>query len=649
MHRDSERHKLFSRRAALLIGGKAVLLSGLAARMYYLQVIEAERYRVLAEENRINLRLLAPPRGHIVDRFGVAMADNQQNYRVLLNAEDALDIETTLDVLGRIIPIGPGERRRILREVKLNRRFVPTTIRENLDWQIVSKIEVNAPDLPGVNIDVGQSRHYPFGPETAHVLGYVAAVSPKEVTGDPLLELPGFRIGKAGIEKVYDLQLRGTGGSSQVEVNAFGHVIRELSRQDGQAGEQVVLTIDLELQKMVSKRFGDLSGAAVVMDTNNGDVLSLVSTPTYDPNAFNTGLSYEEWNQLTSNPKSPLTNKALSGQFSPGSTFKMIVLLAALDKGIIGPDNRIHCSGAMELGDATFHCWKKGGHGWMDAFNGIMQSCDVYFYEVARRTGIDRIAAMARRFGFGEVLGLDLPGEKPGLVPSRKWKKKALNAPWQQGETVLVGIGQGYLLTTPLQLAVMAARLGNGGVKVTPRLTRPRADPEPVSFDSIFKGSPDQDPVPESLGLLPAHLDLVRKAMTGVVNNPQGTAFKARIKTKGQEMAGKTGTVQVRRITKAEREEGVRKNKDIPWRERDHAMFVGFAPIDKPRYAVSVVIEHGGSGSSVAAPIARDILAEAQRRNSAKPGILPDGEPGTVPEAQQQVSKPKTGKSRGKG
>ncbi|HIM77467.1 MAG TPA: penicillin-binding protein 2, partial [Rhodospirillales bacterium] len=473
MHRDSERHKLFSRRAALLIGGKAVLLSGLAARMYYLQVIEAERYRVLAEENRISLRLLAPPRGHIVDRFGVAMADNQQNYRVLLNAEDAPDIETTLDVLGRIIPIGPGERRRILREVKLNRRLVPTTIRENLDWQIVSKIEVNAPDLPGVNIDVGQSRHYPFGPETAHVLGYVAAVSPKEVTGDPLLELPGFRIGKTGIEKVYDLQLRGTGGSSQVEVNAFGHVIRELSRQDGQAGEQVVLTIDLELQKMVSKRFGDLSGAAVVMDINNGDVLSLVSTPTYDPNAFNTGLSNEEWNQLTSNPKSPLTNKALSGQFSPGSTFKMIVLLAALDKGIIGPDNRIQCSGAMELGDATFHCWKKGGHGWMDAFNGIMQSCDVYFYEVARRTGIDRIAAMARRFGFGEVLGLDLPGEKPGLVPSRKWKKKALNAPWQQGETVLVGIGQGYLLTTPLQLAVMAARLGNGGFKVTPRLTRP--------------------------------------------------------------------------------------------------------------------------------------------------------------------------------
>ena len=637
MHLDSERHKLFSRRAAILIGGKAVLLSGLVGRMYYLQVIESERYRVLAEENRINLRLLAPPRGHIVDRFGVAMADNRQNYRVLLNAENTPDIEATLDVLGRIIPIGAGERRRILREVKHNRRFVPITVRENLDWQVVSKIEVNAPDLPGINIDVGQSRHYPFGPETAHVLGYVAAVSPKEVTGDPLLELPGFRIGKAGVEKIHDLQLRGTGGSSQVEVNAFGHVIRELSRQDGQAGEQVVLTVDLALQKMASKRFGDLSGAAVVMDIQNGDILSLVSTPAFDPNAFNTGLSTEQWTQLTSDPKSPLTNKALSGQFSPGSTFKMVVMLAALDKGIIGPDNKILCTGKMQLGDATFHCWKKGGHGWMDAFNGIMQSCDIYFYEVARRTGIDRIAAMARRFGFGDVLGLYLPGEKPGLVPSREWKKKTLKAPWQQGETVLVGIGQGYLLTTPLQMVVMTARLANGGIKVAPRLTRSRLGPE---IDSIQEGAHKQEPVPESLGLVPAHLELVLQAMDGVVNNPKGTAFKARITTKGRQMAGKSGTVQVRRISKAERDVGVRKNKDIPWRERDHAMFVAFAPVDKPRYAVSVVVEHGGGGSSVAGPIARDILAEAQRRNSAKPGILPDGDPGPRPETPQQVSMP---------
>ncbi|MEE9316987.1 MAG: penicillin-binding protein 2, partial [Rhodospirillales bacterium] len=427
MQLDSERHKLFSRRAALVAGGQAVLLSALVGRMYYLQVIESERYRTLAEENRINLRLLPPPRGRIIDRFGVPMAENQQNYRVLLNAEDAKNVDATLDVLAEIIPISPGERRRILREVKRNRRFVPATVRENLNWREVARIEVNAPDLPGVNIDVGQSRFYPYGANTAHVLGYVAAVSAKEIGGDPLLELPGFRIGKAGIEKIHDLQLRGTGGSSQVEVNAFGHVIRELTRQEGQAGEEVALTIDLELQNMVSRRFGDQSGAAVVMDVMNGDVLALASTPAFDPNAFNKGLSAREWQELATNPKAPLTNKAVSGQFSPGSTFKMIVLLAALENGIITPENRFHCTGEMKLGDATFHCWKKGGHGWMDAYNGVTQSCDVYFYEVAKRTGIDRIAAMAKRFGFGQTLGLDLPGEQPGLVPTRKWKKKTMN------------------------------------------------------------------------------------------------------------------------------------------------------------------------------------------------------------------------------
>ena len=631
---------MFSRRAAILAGGKAVLLSGLAARMYYLQVIEADRYRMLAEENRINLRLLPPPRGHIIDRFGVALADNQQNYRVLLSAEDTPDVEATLDVLAQIIPLSSGERHRILRDLKRNRRFVPVTVRENLDWKQVAQIEVNAPELPGINIDVGQSRHYPFGPETAHVLGYVAAVSPKETTGDPLLELPGFRIGKAGVEKVHDLQLRGSGGSSQVEVNAYGHVIRELSRQDGLPGEEVTLTVDLELQKMATERFGEESGAAVVLDIHNGDVLALVSTPGFDPNAFNRGLSQEEWRDLTSNPKLPLTNKAVSGQFPPGSTFKMIVLLAALEKGVIGPENKIQCTGEMELGNATFHCWKKGGHGWMDGFNAIMQSCDVYFYEVAKRTGINRIAAMARRFGLGNTLGIDLPGEKSGLIPTREWKKKAMGGVWHQGETVLAGIGQGYLLATPLQMAVMAARLANGGNVVTPRLTRP--GPVPVPDDpgrAVEDESRTRQSGKESLSLIPAHLELVRDAMMAVTERPMGTAFKARIKELGKEMAGKTGTVQVRRITKSEREHGVYKNKDLPWRERDHAMFVGFAPVDAPRYAVSVVVEHGGGGSSVAAPIARDILAEAQRRKSARPGILPEETGPASPEGDKGDAK----------
>ncbi len=605
MHRDSERHKLFTRRALMLAGGKTALLSVLAGRMYYLQVVESQRYVTLADENRINLRLLPPPRGRIVDRHERPMADNQQNYRVVIIPEQAQDVERTLDRLSLIVSLSAGERRRILREVKRKRAFVPITVRENLDWREVARIEVNTPDLPGVLIDVGQSRSYLSGPETAHVLGYVASVSEKELTGDPLLELPGFRIGKAGVEKVYDLALRGSGGSSQVEVNALGRVIRELNRQEGQPGTEVRLTIDRDLQNYIANYLGNESASVVVMDVHSGEVLALVSSPSFDPNSFNKGLSQAEWESLISNPRAPLTNKTIAGQYAPGSTFKPAVALAALDKGVITPDTKIHCAGSTKLGNTEFHCWKKGGHGPLDLRGAIEHSCDVYFYEVARRTGIDRIGAMARRFGLGDQLGLDLPGEKPGLVPDNKWKMGAIGSPWQLGETLIAGIGQGYILTTPLQLAVMTARLVNGGRAVTPRLTTDQFSPEGVL--------PYPAEEAESLGLPPEHLSIVLKGMEDVVNAPTGTAYRSRIKEPEWQMAGKTGTVQVRRISKAERETGVLKNEDLPWEERDHALFVGYAPFDNPRYAVSVVVEHGGGGSSTAAPIARDVLRETQR------------------------------------
>ncbi len=610
MNRDVERHKLFNRRSVMLLGGQATLFSALIGRMYYLQVLESERYKTLAEENRINLRLLAPPRGRIIDRFGVPLASNQQNYRVLLIPEDTRDVAATLDSLGEIITIGPGERRRILRDVKRNRSFVPVTLRENLNWQQVARIEVNAPDLPGVMIDVGQSRDYPYGEDLAHVLGYVAAVSPQELTGDPLLELPGFRIGKAGVERVHDLALRGSGGSSQVEVNAYGRVIRELQRKEGQPGAEVQLTIDMELQRFIRERLDDESAAVVVLDIHNGDVLAMVSNPSFDPNSFNRGLSSSEWQGLVSNPRAPLINKSIAGRYSPGSTFKMCVLLAALDKGVISPSSQVFCSGFTELGDARFHCWKKHGHGFLKAEQAIVQSCDVFFYELAKRTGIERIAAMAKRLGMGDKLAIDLPGEQAGLVPTPKWKRGALDAPWHQGETLIAGIGQGYLLVTPLQLAVMTARLANGGFAVTPRLTKAVHKDGAKTDDAAAKF--------DSLNLPPRHLEIIRQAMNDVVNTPRGTAYRSRIKEPGHEMAGKTGTVQVRRISKSERESGVRKNKDLPWKERDHALFVGYAPEDNPRYAVAVVVEHGGGGSSTAAPIARDILREAQRRNSAR-------------------------------
>ncbi len=612
MHRDGDRYKSFSRRAVVLIGGKVALLGGLIGRMYYLQVVEADKYRTLSDENRISLKLLAPPRGRIVDRFGRPMAVNQQNYRVMLIPENTDDTGQTLTLLSRVIDISGHERQKVLREVKRRRRFSPVIIRENLKWQDVARIEVNAPELPGIVIDVGESRFYPDGPLTVPVLGYVASVSEKDLTGDPVLELPGFRIGKAGMEKVLDLELRGKSGTSQVEVNAFGREIRELRRLEGSRGAETWLTIDMELQKFVANRLGDEAAAAVVLDVHTGEVLSLNSTPSFDPNAFNRGLTQVEWKSLISDPRAPLNNKTIAGQYSPGSTFKMVVALAALERGVVTPKTRFFCTGKMDLGDATFHCWNKKGHGSVNLMQAITQSCDIYFYEIAKRTGIDRISAMARRLGLGDRLGIELAGEQRGLMPTRAWKKKAKGVSWQQGETLLAGIGQGFLLTTPLQLATMTARLVNGGRAVLPHLTN-----SIVPYNASQPGSKSA-PQFKDIGLHPPHLNLMRKAMAAVTNSPYGTAFRARIQENGFEMGGKTGTVQVRRISKAERELGVKKNKELEWHERDHALFVGYAPVHAPRYAVSVVVEHGGGGSSTAAPIARDILLEVQRRDPSR-------------------------------
>lgn len=620
-HRDLARVKMFNRRVALLAGGKFVLFSALVGRLYYLQVVESDRYVTLSDDNRINLRLLPPPRGRILDRRGEHLATNRLNYRVVMISEQTPSVEATLEALGKLIPISEGAHRKVLSESRRKRGFVPITVRADLSWDEVARVEVNAPDLPGVMIDVGQSRHYPLGPTAAHVTGYVAAVSEDELSGDPLLELPEFRIGKSGVEKTYDLALRGSAGNSQVEINAYGRVIRELERQEGQPGDDLVLTLDNGLQRYVSARLTGEGAAAVVLDIHTGDVLALASNPSYDPNAFSKGLSRAAWREIVENPRKPLTDKATAGQYPPGSTFKMMVALAALEGGVLTPEHRVVCTGKIRLGDRTFHCWKRGGHGARQMIDAIEQSCDVYFYDVARRVGIDRIAKMARRFGFGKPSGIDLPGERPGLVPDRKWKLAKIGVEWQLGETLVVGIGQGYLLATPLQLAVMAARLGNGGVAVTPRLTRRRAGVGPEA---------QRTAAPEfaSIGISPASLAVVTKGMERVSNSPRGTAYRARITEPDMALAGKTGTSQVRRIAASERLAGLRKTKDKPWIERDHALFLAYAPVHAPRYAVAVVIEHGGSGARVAAPIARDILLETQRRDPSRSERLTGDIPG---------------------
>jgi penicillin-binding protein 2 len=618
--RETNRHKALTRRAALLAGGQALLATALAARMYQLQILEKDRYTVLAEENRINLRLLTPPRGRILDRFGVTLADNRGNYRLIVVPEQAGDLEATLNALAGLIDITDADRRRVLRDAKRKHSFVPLVVRANLAWEEMARIEVAVPELAGVAIEQGLIRHYPYGPAAAHVIGYVAAVSEKELTGDPLLELPDFRIGKSGVEKSQDLALRGVAGTSEVEINAYGRVVREIANHPGQPGQDVVLGLDQALQEFVTKRCAsEPSVSCIVLDAVTGDVLALVSSPAYDPMLFSTGLTQAVWQELSTDPRNPLSDKAIGGIYPPGSTFKPMVALAALESGAITPDTAVTCPGYFELGDATFHCWKHGGHGTLRVRDAIKQSCDVFFYEASRRAGIDRIAAMARRFGFGAALGLDIPGERAGLIPSRDWKLATTGTTWQMGETLIAGIGQGSVLATPLQLATMAARLVTGRA-VVPHLVR--------RDGKARQGGDKRPPDFAGLGLNPRHLALVLDGMNAVVNEQGGTAFAARIKDAGLEMGGKSGTSQVRRITQYERDHGLRKATEIPWKEREHALFVAFAPVSAPRYVCAVVVEHGGEsgggGSAVAAPICRDALLEAQRRDPARRLPQPD-------------------------
>lgn len=620
MPRDNNRHKALTRRTALLAGGQALLATALVGRMYQLQILEKDRYTVLAEENRINLRLLTPPRGRILDRFGVTLAENRSNYRVVVVPEQAGNLEATLSALAGLIEITDVERRRVLRDAKRKHAFVPLVVRANLSWQEMARIEVAVPELAGVAIDQGPIRHYPYGPAAAHVIGYVAAVSEKELTGDPLLELPDFRIGKSGIEKSQDLALRGIAGTSEVEVNAYGRVVREIAHHPGRPGEDVVLGLDQAIQEFVNKRCaGEPSVSCVVLDAITGDVLALVSSPAYDPMLFSTGLTQAAWQELSTDPRNPLTDKAIGGIYPPGSTFKPVVALAALEAGVVTPETAVSCPGYFELGNATFHCWKQHGHGTLRARDAIKQSCDVFFYESARRLGIDRIAAMARRFGFGGTLGLDIPGERPGLIPTRDWKLATTGTTWQLGETLIAGIGQGSLVATPLQLATMAARLVTGRA-VVPHVVRRDGRMQP--------GGDKRLPEFPSLGLNPRHLALVLDGMNAVVNEQGGTAYAARIKEAGLEMGGKSGTSQVRRISQYEREHGIRKAHEVPWKERDHALFVAHAPVSAPRYVCAVVVEHGGAGagggSAIAAPICRDVLLEVQRRDPARRVPQPD-------------------------
>jgi penicillin-binding protein 2 len=611
MKREMLRSGVFTRRALVVGGVQVAALAGLAAKLYQVQVVEGARYTTMAESNRISARLIAPPRGRLLDRNGEVMGGNRINWRALLVAEQTGDVAATLENFSRIVALTETERARIDRELRRHRRFVPIMLREFLTWEDMARIEVASPDLPGILVDVGTTRQYPHGAVLAHVVGYVAPPAEADVAEDPILALPGIRVGRSGMERVHDRVLRGRAGAVQLEVNAVGRVIRELDRQEGTQGQDVALTLDLDLQKSVLARLGDESASAVVMDARNGEVLAMVTNPSFDPSLFNSGVSQAQWVAWTSNRRAPLINKAVSGLYAPGSTFKMLVAIAGLEAKVVTPGETVYCPGYLDFGDRRFHCWKQGGHGSMDMRSAIKFSCDCYFYEVAKRTGIDRIAAISNRFGLGVKLDIELPGARAGLVPTRAWRI-AQGKAWNIGDTIVHGIGQGFFQLTPLALATMTARLATGR-QVQPHLTRAIAG-------TLQHGSRAEDW--PSLGIGERGLAVMREAMWSVVNEKGGTAQIARLPpipgmATQPQMSGKTGSVQVRNVTREQRERGF-KSENLPWEYRPHALFVAYAPHDAPRYALSVVVEHGNAGSEAAAPVARDIMAATLARDPAR-------------------------------
>lgn len=585
---------IVSRRTLLVGGIQAGLVGVLGARMHYLQVQESDQFRFLAEENRIKISLIPPARGQVFDRTGRPLAQNVQSYRVTITREDAGDIDETIARLGQLIQLDPELVAEARVELKKRRGDTQVTIAEKVTWEELARVAANAPALPGIEPQVALSRHYPLGADFTHVIGYVGPVSDYDLSRidnpDPLLNLPRFQIGKTGLEAREEEELRGKAGTMRLEVNASGREVRELGRQEGKPGADIQLTIDHMLQNYVQARLGSESAAAVVIDCESGDLLAIGSSPAFDPNLFVNGISVNDYNGLIEDDHRPLVSKSVQGTYPPGSTFKMVTALAALEAGIVSSEDTYRCKGHLEVYSQKFGCWKRSGHGNVDLVRSLRESCDVYFYELALETGIERISEMARRLGIGERHDIPMSAVAEGLAPTKEWKNRVKGEDWVIGDSVNASIGQGFVLASPLQLAVMTARLATGRA-VTPRLIK--------TIDGVEQPSGSGAP----MGLNENHLRQIRKGMYEVVNHGSGTARGSRITSPDHQMAGKTGTSQVisRRV----------KCDEVPWRQRDHALFVNYAPYDNPRIAVSIVVEHGCGGSSTAAPIARDITLQA--------------------------------------
>ena len=615
--------RLITRRMFILSAAKISVFFALVARLFYLQISENIKYRSLSEKNRLREWKVVPQRGIIEDYFGNKVASNTQVFQLHMMPEDVPNFEVLFFKLSKIIKFDERKKRNLLKRLKKRRPWQPIIISDNLTWAEFSKLNVFLHDLQGIKPIVSVARKYFEDGSTSHLIGYVSDVSQKDLKNSELLRAintPGLKTGKNGLEKSLNEEIIGFPGLQRFEVNAYGKRIKELKYIQGKAGINYRLTIDQEVQKYASEMLKEKSGSVCVMDIYTGDIIASVSSPTFNANEFVHGIREEYWKELIQNKKKPLINKAFAGLYPPGSTIKPIVALSALENDVISPKKIVRCTGSIEMYGQTYHCWKEKGHGYMTLRSAIKQSCDVYFYEVARRLGVDRLSITAKQFGLGKkVLGL-LNEEKSGLVPDTKWKLKHIGKGWVLGETLISGIGQGYFQTTPLQLCLMMSQLANGGYEIKPRIIDDKYALQTIidawREEFTYKNNDINFNNSKLVKLYKnqENIKFVLDALYGATNEPMGTSYRSRLTQSEYMFAGKTGTSQIRRITAEERELNL-KQKDLPYERRDHALFIAFAPYKNPRYAFSVVVEHGGSGSSGAAPIAKRVIKKVLERH----------------------------------
>ena len=580
---------LFNRRTFILFSLKFSLFSALGWRLYNIQILDSSKYKTLSERNQIDLEIIFPVRGKIYDRNNILIASNEKVYDLYLIPENTKSINNTLKALSKFIEIDFKKRRKIIELSAKVKRFEKIKIVENISWDTLEKIETNKYNLEGIFIVEDYLRVYPYHEVFSHLLGYISKPNQKELALPFIAKMPNLDIGKGGLEKSFNPVLVGKAGQREIEVNSNGRIIREISKINSIKGEEVSLSIDSRIQEYAINLLKSYrAGSINVINIKNGEILCMASTPTYDPNKIIQKPNKTYWDSVLANSLSPLTNRSIQGLYSPGSTFKMIVAIAALKHGIINTSSTHTCEGKIKFGDRLYHCWKTKGHGEMNVNDAIKQSCDVFFYEVSKKLGIDKIAKVAEDFGLGQIYDISLPNQKKGIIPSKKWKKNKIGESWYAGETLISGIGQGFVLTNPFQLAVMTSIIASDGKIIEPTILKNKK----TSFKINDKYSKE--------------IKIIKKAMFAVVNENKGTAYKSRLED--IKFAGKTGTSQVRRISLSERESDDFREKEQEWKNRDHALFVGYIPHDDPKYAISVIIEHGGSGASTAAPIAKQVF-----------------------------------------